>query len=108
MNPVSGSHNLNRSKPGHAHLSPATPFSRQSKAKNNHLFELQSEILKHLLKEEDLLYKYATESIHEMQRSENATRNQGAESSQRNNFVIYQKLLIDASLEKPRFILFAR
>ena len=70
--------------------------------------ELQAEIMKNLLKEEDVLYKYATESIHEMQRSENAARNQSPESSQRNNFVIYQRLLIDASLEKPRFILFAR
>ena len=38
----------------------------------------------------------------------NAQQMNGTESSQRGNFIIYQKLLIDARIEKPRFILFAR
>lgn len=70
VNPIGANHNLNRTQnkthSSHAHLSPASPFSKQSKAKNNFLFEIQAEILRHLLKEEDVLYQYATESIHEM------------------------------------------
>lgn len=80
---------------------------RPSRIESNRLKDIQSEILQHLLKEEDILYKYATESTQEIQRSENCLKNNN-QLSNRSNFVIYQKLLIDAKIEKPRFILFAR
>jgi len=41
-------------------------YQRQNKTKNNQISDAQAEILKQLLKEEDVLYKYATESIHEI------------------------------------------
>ena len=86
----------------------STPGQRQSNARNSiHQKDIQAEILQNLLNEEDILYKYTTESSIEIQRSENQMKKQSSES-QRNNFVIYQKLLIDAKIEKPRFILFAR
>ena len=58
---------------------------RPSRIESNRLKDIQSEILQHLLKEEDILYKYATESTQEIQRSENCLKNNNQLSNRSNN-----------------------
>lgn len=67
------------------------------------------QIMQALLNEENVLYKYATESPFVLQKNENAkSKSESPPLSSRSKITDYQQLLRFSKIDKPRLLMFAR